>query len=91
VTLLAVRFPLAQFFGRLALVGAQFGDHRHHAGIDARHQPVGFLALQSRTSTPLAPPGTELTARRPQMATNPGSGITKVNVHSERRDTGQKN
>ena len=34
---------------------------------------------------------TKLTARSPQIAANPGSGITKANVRSERRDTGQKN
>ena len=55
--ILATGLPLAQFRGGLALVAAEFGDQRDHAGIDASHPLVGFLALVLRTSNPLAPPG----------------------------------
>jgi hypothetical protein len=34
-----------QFLGGLALVAAQFGDQRDHAGVDAGHQPIGSLPL----------------------------------------------
>jgi hypothetical protein len=37
--------PLAQFFGSLALVAAEFSDQRDHAEVDAGHQPIGFLGL----------------------------------------------
>jgi hypothetical protein len=40
-----VRLPPLQFFGRLALVAVEFGEQRDHARVDARHQPIGFLAL----------------------------------------------
>jgi hypothetical protein len=45
LVLLDAGSPLAQFLGRLALVGAEFGDQRDHAGGDAGHQPIGFLSL----------------------------------------------
>jgi hypothetical protein len=51
------RLPLAQFLGRLALVTPQLGYQRDHPGIDAGHQPVGFLALVVATNSPMAPPG----------------------------------
>ena len=38
-------------------LAAQFGDPRDHAGADARHEPVSFLAFVARTRSPLAPPG----------------------------------
>ena len=37
---------------------AQFGDQRDHAGVDAGHQPIGFLALVAACQQPPAPPGT---------------------------------
>ena len=37
--------PLLQFLGRLALVAAEFGDQRDHAGIHAGHQPITFPSL----------------------------------------------
>ena len=36
---------MAQFLCPLALMAAQFGDQRDHAGVDAGHQPIGLLAL----------------------------------------------
>ena len=43
--LLAAVLPLAQFPDSLALVTAQFGCQRDHAGVDAGHQPIGFHSL----------------------------------------------
>ena len=42
---LVVRLPRLQFFGRLPIVAAEFGEQRDHGGVDAGHQDVGFLAL----------------------------------------------
>jgi hypothetical protein len=42
--LVDVRIPLLQFLGRMALVAAQLGDQRDHAGVDAGHQLIGSLS-----------------------------------------------
>jgi hypothetical protein len=34
--------------GGLPLVAAQFRDQRGHAGVDAGHQPISFLAFVAR-------------------------------------------
>jgi hypothetical protein len=44
LALLVARLPPAQFFGGMPLVAAQLGDQRDHPGVDADHQPSGFLA-----------------------------------------------
>jgi len=43
--LLKVGLPLLQFLGGMPLMAAQLGNHRHHPGVDSRHQPVGSLPL----------------------------------------------
>src|ERR1035437_6592695 len=57
LALLDAGLPLLQFLGDLALVAPHFGDQRDHAGVDGRHQDVGFLPLVVPASSPLAPPG----------------------------------
>ena len=52
------RLPLLQFLGGPPLVPAEFGEQRDYPGVDAGHQPICSSPLPSRTSNPLAPPGT---------------------------------
>jgi hypothetical protein len=47
LALLDAGLSRAQFFGSLALVAAEFADQQDHAGIDAGHQPIGSLPLES--------------------------------------------
>jgi hypothetical protein len=39
------RLPLGQLLHSLPPIAAEFGDQRDHSGIDAGHQPIGFLPL----------------------------------------------
>src|ERR1035437_5151365 len=57
LALLVVRLPLAQFLGSPPPTVAELSYQRDHAGVDADHQPLGFLALVAAPSNPLAPPG----------------------------------
>jgi hypothetical protein len=52
-------------FGRLALVAAEFGDQRDHAGVEADHQAVGFLALVVPAEPPAGVAGRILWSRCP--------------------------
>jgi hypothetical protein len=45
LVLLDAGLPLPQFLGGLALMAAEYRDQRDHPGVDAGHQPIGFLAL----------------------------------------------
>ena len=45
LALLAAGLPPLQFPGSPPPVAAEFRDQRDHAGVDAGHQPIGFLAL----------------------------------------------
>jgi hypothetical protein len=49
--------PLLQLLGGLALVAAEIGDQRDHAGVDARHQPIGFLSFVVAHQQPAAAAG----------------------------------
>jgi hypothetical protein len=42
-SVIAAGLPLAEFLGGLALMAAEFGDQRDHAGGATGHQDVGFL------------------------------------------------
>ena len=73
-----VRLPRLQFLGRLALVTAQSGEQRDHAGVDAGHQPIGFLPLVVAAEDPLAPAGSSAIVRPPLIEDQVEAGAPAV-------------
>jgi len=78
--------PLLQLLGGLALVAAEFGDQRDHPGVDAGHQPVGFLALVAAYQQPAGAAGQIGHFRAPLIEDQTEAGAQPIPALLERRD-----
>ena len=70
----------------LPLMAAQFGDQRDHAGVDACHQPVGFLALEVAAQQPAGTPRDIGHFRAPLVKDQIQSGAQPIPAVLQRRD-----
>jgi hypothetical protein len=89
LALLAAGLPLAQFLG--GLPGSwprSFGDQRDHSGVDARHQPIGFLSLVVAHRQPAGATGDTGHFCAPLIEDQVKAGAQATPARLERRDAG---
>jgi hypothetical protein len=80
--------PLLHFLGGLPLLAEQFGDQRDHAGVDAGHQPVGFLAFVVPAKHPAGAAGQIGHVRAPVVQEKLEADAQPVPALLERHDAG---